>query len=174
MAEGCRGRLKKPVVASLCALRASRWRCCTHILHATPHMFLHNQITFLALYRLLDFGGEFDGQLHAAAKRGVRETMQFGALGLHLGACRYACCFQRTYDVIRACTQSPTAAACAVRKFAATASRDRHRLSRFRFLTATPRVARARSHRRQAARPPLFQGLQRLQRIQLLWLRAAR
>jgi len=43
------------------------------------------QITFLAVFRLLDFGSEYDAQLRAAAGRDCRETMQFGALGLHLG-----------------------------------------------------------------------------------------
>ena len=47
-----------------------------------------SEVTFLALYRLLDFGSEFDALLRAAAHRDARETMQFGALGLHLGAKR--------------------------------------------------------------------------------------
>ncbi|GBF95183.1 hypothetical protein Rsub_07896 [Raphidocelis subcapitata] len=49
---------------------------------------LEAELTFLALYHLLDFGGEFDDQLRAAVGRDARETMQFGALGLHLGAKR--------------------------------------------------------------------------------------
>ncbi|KAI8463952.1 MAG: hypothetical protein J3K34DRAFT_526577 [Monoraphidium minutum] len=49
---------------------------------------LEDEITFLAIYRLLDFGGEFDRLLRAAAGRGARETLQFGALGMHLGGKR--------------------------------------------------------------------------------------
>ncbi|KIZ02324.1 hypothetical protein MNEG_5634 [Monoraphidium neglectum] len=49
---------------------------------------IEDEITFLAIYRLLDFGSEYDEQLRAATGRDARETMQFGALGLHLGAKR--------------------------------------------------------------------------------------
>lgn len=88
--------------------RAQRRRpsCCGAAPHAPPatmhpphptrptppahhHPALHHnrpQVTFLALYRLLDFGGQYDAALRAGTQRGARETMQFGVLGMHLGA----------------------------------------------------------------------------------------
>lgn len=48
------------------------------------------QITFRALYHLLDFGSGYDALLRASsAKRGWKETMQYGCFGLALAAKRW-------------------------------------------------------------------------------------
>jgi hypothetical protein len=48
------------------------------------------QVTFLALYHLLDLGSGFDALLRASsAKRGWKETMQYGCFGLALAAKRW-------------------------------------------------------------------------------------
>lgn len=50
------------------------------------------QVTFLALYHLLDFGSSFDALLRtSSAKRGWQETMQYGCFGLALAAKRCVC-----------------------------------------------------------------------------------
>lgn len=45
------------------------------------------QVTFLALYHLLDFGSGYDALLRASPSgRGWRETVQYGCFGLALAA----------------------------------------------------------------------------------------
>jgi hypothetical protein len=39
------------------------------------------QVSFLALYHLLDFGSGYNPLLQAANKRTAKETVQFGAIG---------------------------------------------------------------------------------------------
>lgn len=57
------------------------------------------QVTFLALYHLLDFGSGFDALLRASsAKRGWQETMQYGCFGLVLAAKRYACVCTHVFE----------------------------------------------------------------------------
>ena len=39
------------------------------------------QVSFLALYHLLDFGSGYNPLLQAANRRSAKETVQFGAIG---------------------------------------------------------------------------------------------
>lgn len=46
------------------------------------------QLTLLALYHLLDFGSGYESDLRRQGGRGVRDTLLYGLLGLHLGGSR--------------------------------------------------------------------------------------
>ncbi len=46
------------------------------------------QVSFLALYHLLDFGSGYDAVLRARYGRDAREALQYAMLGMHMQAKR--------------------------------------------------------------------------------------
>ena len=60
-------------------------------MHGECHQSCHvpvPQITFVALYHLLNFGSGWDEELMQRSKRDAAETMQFGLLGMAIGGHR--------------------------------------------------------------------------------------